>query len=150
MGAAIHLARFTINMAWAMEFVKIATKTKGRRRQMQKILIAFDCDGTLIKDGATSSADMVENPRVVSLLMALATMKNTKIYIWSGAGKEWAMEVGHTLHLQKYVDGYYGKNMIGRDDDGHPMFMPDFTPDIAIDDIQSCELGKINIIVREK
>jgi hypothetical protein len=34
--------------------------------------------------------------------------------------------------------------------ENNQLFKPDIKPDIAIDDVQDCELGIINLIVREK
>lgn len=118
---------------------------------MKEILVAFDCDGTLIQNGALAEDQIVANERVRTLLIIMAHMKNTKILVWSGGGELWARQVVAALGLQKYVDMYASKNLLPeRDENGHPQFNPDFKPDIAIDDIQACELGAINLIVREK
>lgn len=117
---------------------------------MKKITIAFDCDGTLIRDGAMDDHEIIANERIRSMLITLASFKNTKIIVWSGGGELWARQVAAALGINKYVDKYAAKNLIGRDEAGHPMFAPDIRPDIAIDDIQSCELGVLNLIVKEK
>lgn len=120
---------------------------------MKQIHIAFDVDGTLIRND--SGEDMaigtpVANERIRTLLIILASFKNTHITVWSGGGELYARQVVSALGLHRYVDSYLTKNMIGRDSDGHPMFEPEFKPDIAIDDIQACELGVLNLIVHEK
>lgn len=118
---------------------------------MRKITVAFDCDGTLIRDGALAEDGIVANERIRSLLVTLASFKNIRIIVWSGGGEAWARQVGRVLGLNKYVWKYASKNLQQeRDADGHPVFKPDFQPDIAIDDIQDCELGVVNLIVREK
>lgn len=117
---------------------------------MKKIVIAFDCDGTLVTTESAVTKKIVANERVRSLLIALASMKNTKIVVWSGGGELWARQVGQAIGIDKYVDQYTTKNYLGRNDKGEHQFSPDIEPDIAIDDIQACELGKINLIVREK
>lgn len=118
---------------------------------MRTVRIAFDCDGTLIRDGATDDHQIVANERVRTMLITMSSFKNTTIIVWSGGGELWARQVVAALGLQKYVDEYASKNLLGRDADGHPLFAPTIpVPDIAIDDIQSCELGLINLIVREK
>lgn len=118
---------------------------------MKKIIIAFDCDGTLVTTDSAITKNIVAIERVRSMLIALANSKNVKIVVWSGGGEIWARTVGRAIGIDKYVWKYASKNLLPeRDSEGHPRFDPDLEPDIAIDDIQSCELGKINIIVREK
>lgn len=117
---------------------------------MKKITIAFDCDGTLIQNGALEEHAIVANERIRTLLIVLASFKNTKIVVWSGGGELWARQVGAALGIDKYVDVYTTKNHLGRDEAGKHLFQPDIIPDIAIDDIQDCELGVLNLIVREK
>lgn len=117
---------------------------------MQKVVIAFDCDGTLIRDGAMEEHKIVANERIRRILIDSAHSKNTKIIVWSGGGELWARQVGAAIGIDKYVDEYRSKNMIGRDEKGHPLFDPEIQPDICYDDIQECTLGKINIIVKEK
>jgi len=115
---------------------------------MKTITIAFDCDGTLLNN---TKQDMVANERVRSLLVALAGFKNTRIIVWSGGGELYARQVARALAIDKYVDDYASKNQVASTMDGkHHVFQPDITPDIAIDDIQDCELGVLNLIVREK
>lgn len=115
---------------------------------MKKVTIAIDVDGTLIQNGGTGSS-IVANERVRTLLIALASMKNTRIIVWSGGGETWARQAARAVGVAKYVDSYADKHILP-DVDGHPRFDPDFTPDIAIDDIQECELGLLNLIVKEK
>lgn len=118
---------------------------------MKKLTVAFDCDGTLIQDGALAEHDIVANERIRTLLIILSSFKNVRIVVWSGGGELWARQVVAALGLGRYVDRYADKNLLpGRDEDGKLRFNPDFQPDIAIDDIQACELGVLNLIVREK
>lgn len=118
---------------------------------MNRVVIAFDCDGTLVTTDSATTGVIVANERVRSMLIALANSKNVKIVVWSGGGELWARQVARSIGIDKYVWKYASKNLLPeRDDEGHPRFEPDFIPDIAIDDIQACDLGKINIIVREK
>ena len=117
---------------------------------MKQVIVAFDCDGTLIQDGAQDEHMIVANERIRSMLVTFARFKNVKIVVWSGGGELWARQVGAALGLDKYVWKYASKNHLGKDANGNHQFAPDFVPDIAIDDIQACELGKINLIVREK
>lgn len=117
---------------------------------MQKVTIAFDCDGTLVTTDSAETRKIVANERIRSLLITFARFKNTRIVVWSGGGEQWARQVGAALGLDKYVDVYASKNHIGKDSRGKHHFAPDIKPDIAIDDIQDCELGMLNLIVREK
>ena len=116
---------------------------------MQTVTVAFDCDGTLVTTMSAQSGKIVANERIRTLLVSLASFKNTKIIVWSGSGELWARQVGAALGIDKYVDLYATKNHLGFDGEAH-QFAPEFTPDIAIDDIQACELGTLNLIVREK
>lgn len=116
---------------------------------MKPVTIAFDCDGTLVTTMSAQSGKIVANERIRTLLVALASFKNTKIIVWSGGGELWARQVGAAIGIDKYVDLYADKNHIGFENEAH-LFAPEFTPDIAIDDIQACELGALNLIVREK
>jgi phosphoserine phosphatase len=121
-------------------------------KKMKKITIAFDIDGTLISN--KGSAAPVANERIRSLLVTMASFKNTKILVWSGGGELYARQVVAALGLHKYVDEYADKEYIKcpscAEPCDHHTFGTKIQPDIAIDDIQSCELGKINLIVKEK
>lgn len=93
--------------------------------------IAFDVDGVL-----RSYAD---HPQInwISLLTLLAGMKNVKIVVWSRQGKEHADEWVAKCDIKKYVWLTCSK------EDG-------LQPDIAIDDQHEFNLGKINLIVRNR
>lgn len=116
---------------------------------MDKVIVAFDCDGTLVTTDSAETKKIVANERVRTLLIAMASMKNTRIVVWSGGGEAWARQVARSIGIEKYVYKYYSKNYIDTVDGKH-IFEPPIEPDIAIDDIQACELGKINLIVKEK
>jgi phosphoserine phosphatase len=119
---------------------------------MRKIVIAFDVDGTLIHNDSSVAAGGIPTPneRIRSLLITLASMKNTRIIVWSGGGELYARQICRAIGITKYVDAYYSKNLIGKKPGGEYDFRPDIKPDIAIDDIQHCDLGNMNLIVREK
>lgn len=124
---------------------------------MKKIVIAFGVDGTLIQNGATNFWDMKPNWRIVCLLKALASFKNVTIVVWSGGGQDWASEAVSKLDLHKLVKKTYDKNLINCEKAGCKVegckiyhFDPPIKPDIAIDDIQACDLGLLNLIVKEK
>jgi phosphoserine phosphatase len=129
---------------------------------MKKLLVAFDVDGTLVSNGALSEHEIVANERIRTLLIIMAHMKNTKIMVWSGGGELWARQAVRALGLEKYVDCYADKQYTqcqrpecvqarkGGTYCKHHVFATDIRPDIAIDDIQECTLGELNLIVREK
>lgn len=120
---------------------------------MKKIVVAFDVDGTLIRNDSGQDKDggfPVANERIRTLLISLSSFKNVEIIVWSGGGELYARQVCSSLGLHKYVSKYCGKNLVGKTPEGKHIFKPNFQPDIAIDDIQDCELGKINLIVKEK
>lgn len=101
---------------------------------MKKTIIAFDIDGTL-RDNRSDSKLLI-NERVRGILVAFARFKNVEIVVWSGGGELYARHIGHEMGLDSYVNKYMAKT------EGYA--------DIAIDDIQDCSLGIINLIVREK
>ncbi|MGO4470375.1 hypothetical protein AB4Y95_00350 [Arthrobacter sp. M-10] len=121
---------------------------------MKKVVIAFDVDGTLIRNDGPGDMDggrPIANERIRTLLIALSSFKNTRIIVWSGGGELYARQVASRLGIEKYVDEFAGKNLVGTAGDGSYVFSPLIDkPDIAIDDIQGCELGVLNLIVREK
>ncbi len=116
---------------------------------MNKITIAFDVDGTLRDNTVDQTKAPVANESVRSLLVLLSKCKNTRIVVWSGSGELYARQIVASLGIASYVDKYASKNHLGLVDGKH-QFAPDFTPDIAIDDIHACELGRLNLIVDEK
>lgn len=111
---------------------------------MKKFIIAFDVDGTLIDSEGNT------NWRITDMLRTFSRFKNVTVVVWSGGGKDYAEMYVRKLGLEKYVKRCYAKNHIGKDANGKHLFEPEIVPDIAIDDIQDCELGIINLIVREK
>ena len=110
---------------------------------MKKVTIAFDVDGTLIDSEGNT------NWRITELLRILSRFKNTRIIVWSGGGKDYAEMIVRKLDLGKYVDGCADKIHLGKIDGKH-QFDPELKPHIAIDDIQDCTLGDVNLIVRNK
>jgi hydroxymethylpyrimidine pyrophosphatase-like HAD family hydrolase len=115
---------------------------------MKEIVIAFDIDGTL-RDNTVQDR-LIANERIRTLLITLASMKNTRIMLWSGGGANYAREVAAAMAIEQYVDVYEDKGYGGYDDEGRPIFHTDLKPDIAFDDIQECTLGALNLIVDEK
>lgn len=108
---------------------------------MNKITIAFDVDGTLRdnREGYEHGNPIGAQPneRIRTLLITLASFKNTQIIVWSGGGRDYAEDIVRAFKLESYVDKCLSKES-------------GFVPDIAIDDIHECNLGQFNLIVREK
>lgn len=118
--------------------------------KMQKVIIAFDVDGTLIRNNPDQSREYgVVSPHDLPLvhqintLQVLSTYKNVKIVVWSGGGKDYAAMWGKRLGLDKYVSRYASKLE-------HEAIAASCDLLIAIDDIQSTRLGDVNLIVKEK
>ena len=112
---------------------------------MKEITIAFDIDGTILSnEGVPPQTPPHLRPKTsvnlgaVILLQILSKMKNTRIILWSGGGKEYAEGICHLYGLEKYVDKCYGKEAC----EEHI--------DICFDDVHACELADKNIIVKFK
>lgn len=112
---------------------------------MKKIDIAFDIDGTL-RDNTEKyphgdARGAQPNEEIRTLLIILSQFKNVRCHIWSGGGKAYAEDIRRLFRLEPYVKETrcHGKF----DDDG-------FIPQIAIDDMHKCDLGEINLIVKQK
>ena len=116
---------------------------------MNKVIIAFDVDGTLITNNdpdrvhGVPSNDEVPHVGLINMLMVFSKFKNVRIVVWSGGGKQYAETWGRRLGLDSYVWRYASK--LERDDIASRCDQL-----IAIDDIQDCNLGLVNLIVRNK
>lgn len=117
---------------------------------MKKIWIAFDVDGTLIRNDVVGVDNMLPNEDIRTLLRILRHFKNVKICVWSGGGELYARQAAKAIGVTHYVHKFASKNYKGLDQHENMVFDPDFVPDIAIDDIQECTLGMLNLIVRQK
>lgn len=121
---------------------------------MKKLLVAFDVDGTLVKNDGQPNGKIIANERVRRMLIDLAHSKNVKIIVWSGGGELWARqaaaEIGVAPYIDLYADKVYVKCTKCTEPCNHHSFGTNLRPDIAFDDIQECSLGDKNIIVREK
>ncbi len=113
---------------------------------MKEIVIAFDIDGTLLNnEGIPPETPPHLRPQcgvnlpVVMLMQLLSKyMKNTRIIVWSGGGKEYAENICRRYGFDKYISKCYGKNECEED------------VDICFDDVHACELANKNIIVKMK
>lgn len=136
----------------AIDMVKPQALPRADDGKMQKIIVAFDVDGTLVRhDGDVrrehgvikATHDSVPIVHQINTLQVLSTYKNIRIVVWSGGGKQYAEAWGHRLGLDKYV-WYYASKL------EHPSLKAQCDLLIAIDDIQATRLGDANLIVREK
>lgn len=117
---------------------------------MKEIIIAFDIDGTLLDNEGIQPETLTYlrpqtsvNLDVVLLLQILSKkMKNTKIYVWSGGGKEYAENIVRRYGLEKYVNRCFGKSEYDETLYGKV--------DICFDDVHSCNLAENNLIVKMK
>lgn len=112
---------------------------------MKEIVIAFDVDGTILNnEGIPPQTPAHLRPRTsvnldaVVLIQILSRMKNTRLLVWSGGGKEYAEEIVRLYGLERYVDKCYGKDSCEEE------------VDICFDDVHSCEMADKNIIVKFK
>lgn len=110
------------------------------RDKMQQVCLAFDIDGTLRNNNTDK---MIANERIRTLLIIFSSFKNVWIHVWSGGGELYAMQAGKALAIDSYVDTYGSKAA------GYPKGFTRETT-IAIDDIQECAMGILNLIVKEK
>lgn len=110
---------------------------------MREIIICFDVDGTLYGSPFMHKAEPVLNLRTVQLMELLHDhCKNTKIYVWSGGGREYAENIVSKFGLEKWVDRCIGKAEY--DEIIHGKI------DIAFDDEPPFEMADKNLIVRTK
>lgn len=117
---------------------------------MDEIIIAFDVDGTILRnEGIHPETPTYLRPKlgvnleVIQLIQILSRkMKNTKIYVWSGGGKDYAEQIVHMYGLEPYVDKCFGKMEYDETIDG--------IVDICFDDVHACKLANKNIIVKMK
>ena len=135
-------------MVLATDAVKPQALPRSDDGKMQKVIIAFDVDGTLVQHHepvapGQFSADSVPIVHQINTLQVLSTYKNIRIVVWSGGGKDYAATWGRRLGLDKYVWRYASK--LEYQDLKQLCDMI-----IAIDDIQATQLGDVNLIVREK
>ena len=117
---------------------------------MKEVQIAFDIDGTILNnEGIPPETPNHLKPKtsvnleVIMLLQILSRkMKNTKIIVWSGGGREYAETICRLYGLEKYVDKCLGKAEYDETIHGKV--------DICFDDIHSCDMASSNLIVRMK
>lgn len=108
---------------------------------MEKVLIAFDVDGTLI-------SDPLPHTDTIILLTAFVSQKwkNVDIAVWSGGGAKYAETMARKLFpaitIEKSVKFYSKLQYIE--------LRQKYDKIIAFDDVQDTRLGDVNLIVRNK
>lgn len=136
-------------MTGIMDIVKPTGLPRTPDGRMQKVIIAFDVDGTLIRNEEGNRTPGVPNNNDVPIvhqintLQVLSRYKNIRIVVWSGGGKQYAELWGRRLGLDQYVWRYASKLE-------HEQIKTQCDFLIAIDDIQATALGDVNLIVKEK
>jgi FMN phosphatase YigB (HAD superfamily) len=110
---------------------------------MKEIIIAFDIDGTIYGSHFMHKGEPVLNLKTVQLMELLRNhIKNSKIIVWSGGGKEYAESILTKFGLDDLVDRCYSKSEYDEVIDG--------TVDIAFDDEVSFDMARVNLIVKSK
>lgn len=107
---------------------------------MEKILVAFDVDGTIINGDAETYANMLQI--LVSFLAQ--KWKNVDVIVWSGGGADYAR-----TQLERRSDFFRGRN-IWHSKMEYEQLRQKYQKVIAFDDIQDTRLGDANLIVRNK
>lgn len=120
------------------------------RRPSRPALVAFDCDGTLVRNyyrseyghGALMFRGGTEaRPEVVDVLKAFAALPWVEVLVWSAGGKPWATEVVKRLGLEDDVDYIDGKYDWASKSHQDPDTYRD--PDIYFDDNGIAAFGKV-------
>lgn len=110
---------------------------------MKDLIIAFDVDGTIYGSPFAHKGEPVLNVKTVQLMQLLKDhIKNCKIYVWSGGGKEYAEQIVNKFGLERWVDACFAKSNYDSDIDGEV--------DMAFDDEYSFDMAKVNLIVKTK
>lgn len=108
--------------------------------RMDKVLVAFDVDGTLIGEGDRIHANMLQ--LLVSFLAQ--KWKNVDVAVWSGGGADYARSM-----VERHGDFFRGRN-IWYSKLEYKELRKRYDKIIAFDDIQDTRIGDINLIVRNK
>lgn len=134
----------------AIDAVKPQDLPRSKDEQMQDLIVAFDVDGTLIRNVKAKGRrygiphnDDVPIVHNVNMLQVLSRAKNVSIVVWSGGGARYAREWGVRLGLDDFVWRYASKLAYLELREICDIL-------IAFDDIHASALGHVNIIVREK
>jgi len=108
--------------------------------KMEKTLVAFDVDGTLI------NGDFEKYGNMLQLLVSFLTQKwkNVDVIVWSGGGADYAR-----TQLERTSDFFRGRQ-IWHSKLEYEQLRLKYAKIIAFDDIQDTALGDVNLIPRNK
>ncbi len=110
---------------------------------MKDIIICFDVDGTIYGSPFLHKGEPVLNLKTVQIMELLHShIRNCKIYVWSGGGKEYAEQIVNKFGLERWVDKCFGKADYDEIIDGKV--------DLCFDDEAFCDLAVCNLIVKTK
>lgn len=110
---------------------------------MKDIIICFDVDGTIYGNPFSHKGEPVLNVKTVQLMQLFKDhVKNCKIYVWSGGGKEYAEQIVVKFGLDRWVDKCFDKQDYDETIDG--------IVDLAFDDEYTFSMAKVNAIVKIK
>lgn len=110
---------------------------------MKDIIIAFDVDGTIYGSPWSHKGEPVLNVRTVQIMQLFKEhVKNCKIFVWSGGGKDYAEQIVNKFGLERWVDRCFGKQDYDEIIDGQV--------DIAFDDEYNFDMAAVNLIVKTK
>lgn len=108
---------------------------------MNELRIFFDVDGTIYGSPLACKSEPSANIKIVQLMELLHdNIKNVKIFVWSGGGKEYAESIVNKFGLNKWVDGCFAKQDYNEEIWGKV--------DIAFDDQHEFSMADKNLIVR--
>ena len=106
--------------------------------RMDKVLVVFDVDGTLINEDATYMTTLA-----ILEYFAFQKWKNVDVAVWSGGGADYARtQVTRRVKELPKVK-FYSKLQ-------HTELRQRYDKIIAFDDIQDTRIGDVNLIVRNK
>lgn len=105
---------------------------------MEKVLVAFDVDGTLVNENTPLAT--------LALLEAFWTQKwkNVDVAVWSGGGADYARTM-----IERQTDLARGRNCWYSKLE-YEKLRQKYHKIIAFDDIQDTRIGDVNLIVRNK
>jgi len=109
---------------------------------MKQIIIAFDIDGTILNNEGAQRDGGVNLPVLQMIELMAKKIKNSRVIVWSGGGKDYAEQIVRKYGLDRWVDGVYSKQGYDEETDGKV--------DIAFDDQHEFSLADKNLIVRMK
>lgn len=106
---------------------------------MEKVLVAFDVDGTIIENDYTHAIML----NILHLFLQ-QKWKNVDVIVWSGGGADYAR-----VQLERRHDDFRGRN-IWYSKLQYQELRKKYDKVIAFDDVQDTRLGDVNLIVRNK